>query len=118
MAKKIFYESAIHQFCMAVIEATNDEHLEEIEKIEKKRILQNWVHSCEFRYLGKKRISVTWRFPENGHDEFSFDRCLFYQRGDQSNNDTSNQIEDIKVKDYNAEILKEIIKNITNKFLV
>ena len=118
MAKKIFFESAIHQFCMAVTAATNDEHFEEAEKLEKKRILQSWIQSCEFRYLGKKKVSVTWRFPKNGYDEFSFEKCLFYQRGDQSSIDPYNQIEDIKVKDYNAEILKEIIINITKNLLV
>lgn len=79
MPKKIFYESAVHHFCMAAKDVIQDRFLED----KKKQIFfQKWISSFNFVYLGNKKIRVSWNYPKIGQAEFSFDKCNYYERGD------------------------------------
>lgn len=81
MPKKIFFESAVHQFVMAA-----REFLQETQKVDRDLFhkYESCVSTWEFKYLGPKQMVLSWKNPGQGESLVEYPGAQFYVRGDDS----------------------------------
>jgi 2-polyprenyl-3-methyl-5-hydroxy-6-metoxy-1,4-benzoquinol methylase len=79
MAKKIFFESGIHQLMSAAARYTSNLALKD--PVSAGRVRQ-WVEKLEIQNLGQRRMQVSWTEILPGSRIVCLDEARFYTRGD------------------------------------
>jgi hypothetical protein len=78
MPKKIFFESAVHQFVAATQELLQDLKTSPGDYQKAIACVDSWT----FEYTGPKQMKIRWSLPKSGETVIDFTPAQFYTRGD------------------------------------
>jgi hypothetical protein len=79
MAKKILFESTIHQLAYA---AKRLSHALELNRPAVAEAVRSFAKSWNFTHVGGSKCVITWTYPSEGESSINLKSATFYKRGD------------------------------------